>query len=219
MDSSNIDWSVVAAFFSALAALGSLTIAKFQFEYLKTKEVPDLALSSNFEKIESVYEYDKKQFEKLVNNYYFEIQNLSSLQINLIEVELREIFTKNKKQFFNNIDDNLTLLPLGFPMQPVIKDFQGYHTRKQKINYIKPDEVIKIKLPSFMLKEFIHASYILENEGAFTFKNKFEIKVRYYDKKTSKFSELTKEVPYEMEYHGTIALIYFNIESIVIRLN
>lgn len=218
MDTTNFDWSMVAAFFSALAALGSLIISKSQFKYLKTKEASTLAFSSNFEEIVLNYDYDEKQFEEVVNNHWFELQNLSLLQINLVEVELEEVFTKNKKKFFHNVDDNPALLPLGFPMQPIIKNFQGYHLAKQKFSYIKPDEVIKIQLPSFILKEFIHAFFILQNGKTFSYTNTLKIKIRYYDKESSKIKELIRKKQYEIKFIGARAVVHFNFEPIVIRL-
>lgn len=86
-----------------------------------------------------------------------------------------------------------------------------------KFNYIKPDEVLKVKLPSFILREFIHASYRMKNGESFSYGNDLTIKVKYFDKEKSKFQYLSTKMPYEIKYKG--AGLHFNIEPAVIRLD
>ena len=88
---------------------------------------------------------------------------------------------------------------------------------KLKFNYIKPDEVLKVKLPSFILREFIHASYRMKNGEPFSYSNYLTIKVKYFDKEKSKFQYLSTKMPYKIEYKG--AGLHFNIEPAVIRLD
>lgn len=214
---SSFDWSIIAAFFSAVAALGSLFIAISQFNYLKNKESAILGLSSRFEEIS--LNYDSTQFEEIIESHYFVLQNLSVLQINLVELELGQDLNKNKKKFFQDADDNPAFITLGFPMQPVIKNFQEYFTSKLKFNYIRSDEVIKVELPSFILKEFIHASYKMRDGKPFSYNNYLIIKVKYFDKAKSKFQYQITKMPYEIKFMGARAVLHFNIEPAVIKLD
>lgn len=215
----NFDWSILAALFSALAALGSLFIALSQFKHIKNKESAVIGLSSSFEEISLNYDYNATQLEEIIKSKYFVLQNLSVLQINLIELKLEEDLNKNKKEFYEDIDDNPAFLTLGFPTQPVIKDFQGYLGSELKFNHIKSDEIIKVKLPPFILKEFLHATYKMKNGELFSYSNYLIIKVKYFDRGKSKFQYITTKMPYEIEYEGTRAMLNFKIEPIVIRLD
>lgn len=217
-DFSNFDWSIIAAFFSALAALGSLIIALSQFKYLKNKESAILGISSNFEEISLSPDYNADQFEEIVKGHYFVLQNLSVLQINLIELELEEDRNDSKKEFFQGSDDNPAFLTMGFPLQPIIRNFQGYFRPKLKFDYIRSDEVIKVELPSFILKEFIHASYLMRNGEQFSYNNYLKIKVKYFDQVKSKFQYVTTKMPYEIKFVGARAVLNFNIEPTIIRL-
>lgn len=88
-----------------------------------------------------------------------------------------------------------------------------------KFNYIKSDEVLKVKLPSFIFREFIHASYRMKNGELFSYSNYVTIKLKYFDKEKSKFQYLSTKMPYEIEYKGGRAMIHFNIEPAVKRLD
>lgn len=216
---SNFNWSIIAAFFSAIAALGSLFIAISQFNYLKNKESAILGLSSRFEEISLDHDYSSTQFEEIIESQYFVLQNLSVLQINLVELELEQVLNKNKKKFFQDADDNPAFKTLGFPMQPVIKNFQEYFTPKLKFNYIRSDEVIKVELPSFILKEFIHASYKMRDGIPFSYSNHLIIRVKYFDKTKSKYHHQVTKMPYEIKFMGARAVLHFNIEPAVIKLD
>lgn len=213
------NWSALAAFFSAVAAAGSLIIAVLQFRHLKAKETPTLSLSSNFETLALNFNSNEVEFENVVNKNHFELQNLSSLQINLIEIEFSDNVTQSKKEFFQNVDENPAFITLGFPMQPVIRNFQPYYIDNKKINYIKPDEITELKLPAFIFTEFIHASFKMESGQVVNFTNSFKLKIRYYDKITSKLKEKTQIIPYKMEFQGARALIHFHFDPVVIKLD
>lgn len=217
-----IDISVLAAIFSALAAFFSFLIAKKNFKHIKNKEAPNITITNNFNSFNSFIDKPGEYYKQFVKVFHFNIQNLSLLQIDLLSIEFEDFKSCGKKKLFKDSLDNPEFLFLAGATydNPIIKKFQSYHPSSyQKFNYIEAKSSNRYNIPLFILQDFIQATYIMKKGDEFNIKRRANINIEYYDINRHKIVKRESKIIYHLTFDGARNVIHFSVEPKIIKLN
>ncbi|MEB5686297.1 hypothetical protein [Mammaliicoccus lentus] len=213
--------ATVAAIASSIAAIASCIIGWNNFKHIKNKESANIAITSNFQYFNSFVNESKSFYEQFVKNHYINIQNLSSLPIDLVSIEFKDVTKFGKSELF---EDSINNPEFSFKLgatewYPNILKLQSYPPSLcQSFNSIDAKSQVKFELPLFMLQDFIQATYKMNTAKVFNIKRKANIIVTYYD--MNKRDRVSKEshIFYHLNFNGVLQRIEFKIDPKIIKL-